>query len=659
MKKLFTIDDIMVAFVSALGYGYGETLSRLFGWPDVICIVASFALGLVLEEIISMIAFSKTVQKKPINRVITYVSIVLIFVICHQISVTWMGTSMISYLKDEFVSVVGFPIVGFVVNLLIRAYRIRKIRSVYGDGSKGFVFNVTQEDRETLNQANQPIHGEFDASLAVKTRTGTFVGENRGKTTVYLGIPYAMPPVGDLRWKAPRPLPSSQSVFEARHFGASAIQVEHKGSLIRYHRQSEDCLTLNICVSTQESEAPRPVVVLFHPGDFTCGGSANPLLSGEDLVTNHPEILFVSFNFRLGILGFIDFSEIPGGQDYPDAINLGLLDQIAALKWIRENIPAFGGDPDRITLLGFESGAVCIQLLASCRQAKGLFQRALALNGGPVFVHDKPQPARSLAENLLRVTGTSSMKELVQLDTNVLKDAAQKLWESACAPTCDGVLVPDNVYLAMQNGVATDIDFVIGIPCNEMQVFRSMLGNHNYREAVFGAFAELESCLDDSASGTVRAYLEKQMASSDELEAKSKLAEQWLGLSLYHCADCLAKGGSRVHLLYWNEVALIEKLGSGSVDLAAAFLGTGDALEMYGNIMDADLSETLQSLLAKFIEGEALKFYPNEIRGIDAFSWKAFPKALIVSDGKLQCDRIEDRLTEIPELHHFVVSLEH
>lgn len=134
-------------------------------------------------------------------------------------------------------------------------------------------------------EEKQAILGEYDADCAVKTRTGVYVGEKHGETLVFMGIPYAKPPVGKRRWKAPEPLPASKKVFEARNSGASAIQVEHKGSIIKNHRQSEDCLTLNIAVGTQKTEAKKPVLVLFHHGDFTYDSAVDPCCSGAILRT--------------------------------------------------------------------------------------------------------------------------------------------------------------------------------------------------------------------------------------------------------------------------------------------------------------------------------------------------------------------------------------
>ncbi len=429
----------------------------------------------------------------------------------------------------------------------------------------------------------------------------------------YLGIPYAKPPVDNLRWKAPEPLPASEAVFEAKNFGASAIQVEYKGSIIKHHRQSEDCLTLNIGVGIDKTESQKPVLVLFHSGDFTCGGSVDPLMYGGDFTASHPDIVFVSFNYRLGIFGFIDFSEIPGGDTRPDTTNLGLYDQIAALKWIKENIAAFGGDPDRITVLGFESGATSILLLAASGQAKGLFQRAFVFNGSPVSAYNTPEASRTLAKDLLKETQTMTMAELLQLDTETLKDAAQRLWQNMCAPTCDGKLIPVDVYQALRDGAASDVEFIIGIPSNETQAFKSLVGGQRYMDGIISALADMRSAMDDATADAVRAYFEAQTAASTELEAKSKLVEQWLALCIYRTAARLHEGGNRVHLMYWAEKPLIENLGSGTADAAATLLGNEDALQMYGSVMNADLSETLQTLLQKFIIGKALEMYVNVI----------------------------------------------
>ena len=659
MKKIFTIDDFMVAFISALGYGLGAQVPLLLGLPGWTSALIGMASGMVLEAAISKIVFSKAVQKKKANKVMTFCGIFLVFLAGQFFLSKWSKVSLFQYVLEEHQSVILFPILGFVLNMVIRWFKIRGIRRQYGDGSKGFVFDLKKEDIEAANRENKPVEGTYDAECAVRTRTGTFVGVKAGKSLFFSGIPYAKPPVGERRWKAPEALPASDGVFEAKYPGASAVQVEFEGSILKHHRQSEDCLTLNICVgceNREEKKQKKPVLVLFHHGDFSYGGSVDPLMYGDKFSRANPDIVLVSFNYRLGIFGFIDFSEVPGGEAYPDALNLGLLDQIAALRWIRENIAAFGGDPDKITVMGFESGATSISLLAACEEARGLFRRAFVFFGSPENAYITPDASRALAQELMKETGASTMAELQQLTTQQLKEAAQKLWLHMASPTCDGKLIPSDVYDAYEKGAASGIEFIIGIPSNERQIYRSTVGGQNYEQLIQDSFAGIMAFLDEDKARAVEAYIEAQTASVPELEAKAKVYEQLSALFMYRSAVKLTAGGNRVRLLYWNVKPLLENLGSGTVDVAAAFFGNSEASQMYGNVMDADLSEILQRLLVKFIRGNALQLYNNEIKGVSAIEWQKAPKALLVSNNALRCERIENRLTEIKSLEDLIAQ---
>ena len=248
------------------------------------------------------------------------------------------------------------------------------------------------------------------------------------------------------------------------------------------------------------------------------------------------------------------------------------------------------------------------------------------------------------------------MAELAELKTEVLKEAAQKLWRNMCGPTLDGKLFPANLYNAYHDGAASGVEFIVGIPSKETQVFRAILGEQNYRDLVTAAVNDMKNYMDAPVLSDIQEYIKAQTALSNELEAKSKLIEQVIYLSLYRTAVKLSEGGNKVHLMYWDDKPLIENLGSGSVDAAAILLGNSKASQLYGNVMNASLSETLQTLLQKFINGNALELYPNEIKGVNAFTWPDFPQALIVSDNKLQCvSSIEDRLTELKSLLDFAL----
>lgn len=657
MKRLFTFDDFMVVLFATLGYGLGAEIPKVLGWHPWVCMALCTGTGAVLDMIIREIVFCEAVQRKTANRIMVFTGIFIAFLTIQYSLLFLLNVSLLDYVVDQYQYALIMPILGLAACRLVRWYFVRKIRRRYGDGSKGFVFDEPDRaELDELNKQNQPIQGEYNAAYATKTKCGTYVGFKRKKAVYYLGIPYAKPPVGELRWKAPEPLPESKAVFEAKHFGASPIQVEHDGSILKYHRQSEDCLTLNIAAGRKSTERKKPVIVLFHPGDFSFGGTVDPLMDVESFINEYPDVVFVSFNYRLGIFGFIDFSEIPGGESCPDTSNLGLLDQIAALKWVKENIAAFGGDPDRITAMGFESGASSISLLTVCEQAKGLFRKAFIFFGSPESANDKPDASRALAKDLMKETSTTTMEELRNLPTEELKKAAQKLWQNVIVPTCDGKLIPMDVFDAYRNGAVSCDEFILGIPSDERQVYKSFIGAKKYEDFILGRTAEILSYLDDATANAVNAYIEGQMAVMPEVEAKAKFFEQWTALCIYYGAKELSIGGSKVHLLFWDHKPLLRKLGSGTVDVAASFLGNIEASLLYGNVMNFDLSDMLQAFLKKYAGGEKMRLYENEIKGIEAIDWRDFPQALIVSDNGIQCGPIEDKLTEIKALLDFVQS---
>ena len=651
----------MIAFVSALGYGLGYEIPKLLGWPEWQCLAICLVAGFAMDCVVGSIIFSRAIQKKPAYRFLAFALFIVIFLAVQHIAMSWLGVSMLGHLLVQYRSVIAFPVLGFLLSMAVRWYRIRKVRRQYGDGSNGFVFDEALKtiDLDEVNRQNRPIRGAYDTGLAVKTKTGTYVGVKEKNIIYYSGIPYAKPPVGERRWKAPEPLPESADVFEAQHLGASAIQVDHEGSILKHHRQSEDCLTLNICVGSKKTDRKKPVIVLFHHGDFAYGGSADPLMDGSNLIRTCPDVVGVSFNYRLGIFGFIDFSEVPGGEAYPDTLNLGLLDQIAALRWIKENIAAFGGDPDRITVMGFESGATSISLLATCGQAKGLFRKAFVFHGNPMASNDSPEMSRLLAKKLLQETSTATMEELMQLSTEQLKEASQKLLMGLflSGPVRDGKLIPADVFGAYRNGAADHVEFLIGVASNERKIYKSFVGSQTYEDFISGELNVILRLLDEVSPAdaqAVRDYVREQAATVPEVEAKAKAVEQCSALGVYLSARKLAEGGNPVYLLYWNVKPLLENLGSGTVDVASAFLGNSDGAQLYGNVLNADLSEVFRSFLVKFMRGDAMRFYNNEIRGVSAIEWERFPKALLVSGKGLRCGPVEDKLTEIKGLLEFI-----
>ncbi len=212
-----------------------------------------------------------------------------------------------------------------------------------------------------------------DDHAAVTYADGTVRGRRLADLLSWRGIPYAAPPVGPLRLRAPRPVSPWAGVRDALSFGPPAPQ--------RRRRGSEDCLTLNILRQAEPSTAPRPVMVYIHGGAHTSGTSAAPMYSGASLV-RRGDVVFVSLGYRLGALGYLDFREFSTPENTFD-VNLGLRDQIAALEWVQRNIAAFGGDPTNVTLFGESAGADAVVTLMCTPAARGLFARAIAQSPPP------------------------------------------------------------------------------------------------------------------------------------------------------------------------------------------------------------------------------------------------------------------------------------
>ena len=184
--------------------------------------------------------------------------------------------------------------------------------------------------------------GKYDKSLAVRCINGTFVGKKTDeKVIAFKGIPFVgKQPVGDLRWKAPVDIVSDDGVYEAYYFGKAPRQEGNVSQLGSLYPQSEDCLYLNVWKSTDAGTEKKPVMVWIHGGAFEIGGTAEPREEGTSFIKENPDVILVSIEYRMNIFGFFHLSHLPDGKDYPDAQNLGLLDQVMALKWVHETLPS-------------------------------------------------------------------------------------------------------------------------------------------------------------------------------------------------------------------------------------------------------------------------------------------------------------------------------
>ena len=282
---------------------------------------------------------------------------------------------------------------------------------------------------EMINKKITDSH--YDQSLAVKCINGTFVGKKSERVITYKGIPFVdQQPVGDQRWKAPVEYTPNDGIYEAYNYARLSCQ---DLSITDY--QGEDCLFLNV-FKADDTATKKPVMVWIHGGAFVAGGTGIPLFDCTELVKENPDVIYVTIPYRLGVLGFLHLSHLVDGKDYPDAQNLGLLDQKMALKWVHENIAAFGGDPSNVTIWGESAGAGSVTMQPLIKGSQQYFQ-----------------------------------KVLMKVDARTLIDTAAETVALRMFPVRDGRILPLDPWKEYENGIAKDIIFLQGCNKDEMNCF--------------------------------------------------------------------------------------------------------------------------------------------------------------------------------------------
>ncbi len=263
---------------------------------------------------------------------------------------------------------------------------------------------------------------------------------------------------------------ADDGVYEAYYIAKSPRQHETLDEEASLYVQGEDCLNLNIWKAEDAGDEKKPVMVWIHGGAFELGGTIDPLYEAHNFVKENPDVIVASIEYRVGVFGFFHLSHLPYGQDYPDAQNLGLLDQMMALKWIHENIEAFGGDPGNVTIWGESAGAGSVTLLPLIEGSHEYFQRVIAQSGAPVFTRSTEE-AIGCTNEVMDILGCKTVAELQEADVEkVLKVCAAKLGLRVL-PERDGNLLPSDPYEAYINGTAKDLEILQGCNKDEMGYF--------------------------------------------------------------------------------------------------------------------------------------------------------------------------------------------
>jgi len=338
------------------------------------------------------------------------------------------------------------------------------------------------------------------ATIAV-TDTGALRGVADDRVTAFLGVPYAAPPLGALRWRPPQAPATWTGVRSARAFAPACMQKGVSMPGESPPRISEDCLYLNVWTPARHGRRPAAVMVWIHGGGYTNGATAMPLYWGDRLARRG--VVVVSVAYRLGPFGYLAHPELSAESADHSSGNYGLMDQIAALRWVQRNIRAFGGDRDRVTLFGQSAGAMSVSLLVASPQARGLFQRAIAQSGG-VFEPLELAPGYHLPQGqrdgvaYAASLGAKSIADLRALPAETLLGGKAN---SVSHPVIGPQVLPISPYTAYVTGRQAQVPILIGSNADEA---RSLADVSHITAATFKA--DLDHTWGSLPPSIVRAY---------------------------------------------------------------------------------------------------------------------------------------------------------
>ncbi len=366
---------------------------------------------------------------------------------------------------------------------------------------------------------------------AVTIVSGKLRGVARDGVVAYLGVPYAAPPVGGLRWRSPQDPPWWQGVRLADHFGNECLQGRRPGAA--GSPMSEDCLYLNVWTPARRKSARLPVMVWLHGGGFFAGSGSQPLYDGANLARR--DVVVVTLNYRLGRLGFFAHPALAAESPSDPIGNYGLLDQIAALKWVRRNIRAFGGDPKNVTLFGQSAGGTSVSDLMVSPLARGTFDKAIIESG--IFA----TPSTTLEQAEAGAEAAAKSWGLTDPDAAALRAVpAEKVLAGGgrAGPMIDGKVIPEDVASAFEAGDIAHVPLLIGSNSYEAGFFRGMANGLSKRLA--SQWPQVEAAFDGYGTHQT-AQIEGELATDMMITAPT-----------WRAARAAARNGLPTYLYYFT-----------------------------------------------------------------------------------------------------------
>ena len=440
--------------------------------------------------------------------------------------------------------------------------------------------------------------GNYDKSLAVKCINGTFVGRKTDNVIAYKGIPFVgEQPVGEHRWKAPIDIVPDDGIYEAYYNAKSPCQVDDEWQRASLYPRGEDCLYLNVW-KADDGAVKKPVMVWIHGGAFEVGGTVEPREEGTNFVRENPDVILVYIEYRLGVFGFFHLSHLPDGADYPDAQNLGLMDQMMALKWIHNNIAAFGGDPDNVTIFGESAGGGSVSLLPLIEGSHNYFQRVIAQSGSVCFSRSEAE-AIACTNEVMSALGCKTVADLQKVDIEKLVEAADAI-TLRVFPERDGKFLPLDAYEAYANGAAKDLDFMQGCNKDEMNYFLVCAGGP---EPFMDFLNERLTTNLTRLTAEERALVENfyKDVKGEAYDPLCRLYNQiWFIAPVFRQAENQTKAGGKTYNYYFTVESSVPLMKSGhAVELSTVF-NHPEQTFVTGRTFDATFSKTLRRMWVQF-----------------------------------------------------------
>jgi len=453
---------------------------------------------------------------------------------------------------------------------------------------------------------NSEISGDYDETLAVKCVNGTFVGTEENGVASWLGIPYAKPPVGGRRFKAPEYVDASDRVFEARYYGKGAFGSTGYPDCIQ-KLCSEDCLYLNIWVNTDDKTAKKPVMVWIHGGAYVVGSGSQISYSGANLVQRHSDIIMVNINYRLNMYGFMDFSSVPGGENFKTAPCNGLLDQAMALRWVHENIAAFGGDPGNVTIFGQSAGGGSVSILPVMKEANRYFQKIIAQSGSTTLAFPvECESAQGKTKALLEYTGCKTMDEIMALSEEKLQEAyVNAVGKFTSCPYYGTEVLPEAPIELYRKGYAKHITIMAGSTADEARLFMGEGPSLNMEEQkLFAqrAVGDAARCLKEADKKYYEEFWRVCRSQEPGLVETEFINELMFRVPMLQQLDAQS-AFNKTYCYYWSYPGSNAEVGAAhSVELIFVFdfRGVGTSSPFNGTNIPDEIFTTVQQMWTNF-----------------------------------------------------------